>query len=121
MASGTINKYMDGTDSGWKYITGEAGDSKPFNGTIYYRTIGNIVTIQTSGTYLKTTLTGSYVLLANGFLSKVPKAILYAYCANTSKSCPVRVDTSGNLHLFKGANSSWTTEDAIAFTIVYLV
>lgn len=61
MASGTINKYMDGTDSGWKNLP----ESTTYTGTIKYRRIGSIFQVKNT-TWIKLTsdlASGAIVLL----------------------------------------------------------
>lgn len=45
MASGTINKYMDGTDSGWALLP----LSDNWTGSIYYRRVGDIFILKNTG------------------------------------------------------------------------
>lgn len=45
MATGSIPKYAAGEDSGWLSYAGSSADPQVFSGTIYYRRIGNFVSI----------------------------------------------------------------------------
>lgn len=45
MASGTTQKFADGTDSGWIEIT----NPTVFTGTLQYRKVGNTLYLQTKG------------------------------------------------------------------------
>lgn len=51
MASGVAQKYADGTDSGWQPLT-----SDNMIGTIYYRKIGNQVTVRSYGNFASSTI-----------------------------------------------------------------
>lgn len=115
-------KYADGTDTGWQYVEGTAENSYPFIGVIFYRVIGNIATVQTTSTVLKEDLTSSYKQLVSGLMSRAkPRSIIYFPVVNLSKVGIARIDTNGNLHLFKGPNSSWSTSDAINISATYMV
>jgi len=46
MASGNIQKYADGTDSGWLELTpDQQSGTDVYTGSIYYRKIGNILEV----------------------------------------------------------------------------
>ena len=57
MASGTIQKYTDGNDSGWKTVPKSSEMSS--TGYIYLRKIGNIVYLYIRGVKFSTNVTDS--------------------------------------------------------------
>lgn len=56
MASGVIQKFASGKDSGWLEITGTSQNSYPFTGTIYYRRLGDIIGVFAKNLQLKSQL-----------------------------------------------------------------
>ena len=127
MASGTINKYMDGTDTGWVTPIKTSG-AVYTSGTVKYRRIGNIVTV--IGTDL--------ILPAGGGLIITMDA---GYWPAVNTTCPVALEypnykpvatariysSTGQLSIPKYTNGSGTVTDPLdtthkhSFTMIYFL
>ena len=117
MATSTINKFADGTDTGWEtaasYDTGVNG----FNGTIYWRKIGSIVNVVAYNINLKNALSGTYVTLSLETLP-VPKNVLGV---TTRELGFVLLTANGSLRYYKPESmSTVTTSTNITFSISYI-
>lgn len=120
MASGTINKYMDGTDSGWKPLTGEN-----LNGTLYYRRIGNIFQIKnTSWIRLNEELgSGAYRILATIPAADRPGGVMFGMAYKNASPYPilaVKVE-SGNITLYNSSTSTITASQNLLLNVIVLV
>lgn len=126
MASGTIHKYADGTDSG----TLEMTNPDVFNGTIYYRKIGNLVYINFNGLQLKADTSGNIDLgaMPSGWAQpsvNVSFAVrIYSGSGSTNYTCSGQI-FSTNTRLIRVYNTSSvgtiTTNATIQGTAVYMV
>jgi hypothetical protein len=104
MASGTIPKYMDGTDSGWVDIAVSSIMSAN-TGTLQYRKQGNLVEIVASSLLFKNEVTsaGAQVLNASALPSGIrPSQNITAFGA-TGVNYPayVGVFANGNIAIYK--------------------
>ena len=61
MASGTVTKYLSGSDSGWEDIP--QSSSMSGTGILRYRKFGDIVQVMASKVQVKNAITGTYVVL----------------------------------------------------------
>lgn len=119
MANGTINKYMDGTDSGWKSLTGEN-----LNGTLYYRRIGNIFQIKNTS-WIK--LNAELAAGANRILATIPTedrpGVLFGMAYKNASPYPilaVKVE-NGNITLYNSSTSTITTSQNLLLNVISLV
>lgn len=125
MASGTIAKYANGIDTGWTENKGVAGDSKSFNGSIYYRKIGSIVFVRAYGLNAKTEIAASsYIELMQLPVGYRPKdSIGSAAMTNTTVSIdrvfPALISGGGNVYVYANADGPITTSMKINFNFVF--
>lgn len=111
--------YADGSDSGWQSIT----NSDVFTGTIYYRVLGELVTVVAYGLTLKADWTsGAYKTLSDsGMSSAKPYDSLAAFGGNRNKTIMATVGSStGAIMIYKNQTDTWATTDSISFFITYL-
>lgn len=115
MATGTINKYADGTDSGWTEIT-----HANISGSIHVRKIGSIVTVIASGITLTASLTATSVTI--GSLASGYRPIVNANFpgGNSAKFGQVRILSSGNILFYKPSGDTWANTDVIHFCMTYI-
>ena len=122
MASGTINKYADGDDTGWIEMT----NSDVFTGSIYYRRIGSFVHVVFDTVKLKSALTGiQLALLSNGSLPAPFKTVTVMGGANDYKRFGMaQVNTSGGLTFYRYQNvpnvSQYDANATIFMNITYM-
>lgn len=119
MASGTINKYMDGTDSGWKSLT-----SATYTGTLRYRRIGDIFQIKNNG-WIKLAndlASGSAILLAT-----IPEedrvGSLFGNAYWNSSPYPilaVKIE-SGQVRLYNSSSVTITANTNVMLNVISLV
>jgi len=103
MASTTIKKYMDGTDSGWQELT----DATKFTGKIYYRKIGNLVEISSNSLTLVDELTSaSGITIATLPEGYRPAKLSVVVAGCTYDLVYARYNTNGNIGIFKNRNSA---------------
>ena len=127
MASGTIPKNADGTDSGWIEYKGVSGDSKSFIGSIYYRKIGSIVFARAYGLKAKTEVAASsYIELMQLPVGYRPKdSIGSAAMTNTGVSIdrvfPALISGGGTIFVYTNADGPITTLTNINFNFVFTV
>ena len=115
MASGTINKYADGTDSTWSLATSYA--SGGYTGDIYWRRIGDVVNIVAYNIHLKSDLSATYIVLTTTGLprSKTVTGVV------TRELGFVLLTEGGNLRYYKPASMpTVTTSTDITFNISYI-
>lgn len=116
MASGTILKYADGTDSDWQPIT-----DSTYTGTIYIRKIGSIVTVFATNITLKSDLSTNYRTLGSNLLANyAPAAVISFWAGNLSKIGQLRIATNGATNFFKTDGETWKTTDNITFSGTYM-
>ena len=112
---------MDGTDSGWLEITDDS-----FTGKIYYRKIGNIVTVLTTGITLTSALTGTQksVKLSNGGVPsgfRPKESFMYTgIVPNITEVYSVGITTAGVIYFYNRNNDGWTTQQNIGFSVTYI-
>lgn len=121
MASGKINKFANGNDSGWQKFDSSENNSLPFTGIIYYRKIGNLVEVSSAGITLKENLTTSssipLVTLPEGFR---PGAVGQSYAGQVGGDAVVIVTYNGVLEFYKSSSvTTWTTAMNIRFQCTY--
>ena len=125
MATGTIKKYMSGTDTGWIENNGVSGDSKTFIGSIFYRKIGDIVFVRAYGLTAKTEISaGSYIELM-----QLPSAYRPVQSTGTSamtnsssgydRVFPVLVSGNGQIYVYANSDGPISTNIKINFNFVY--
>lgn len=119
MATGTIPKYADGTDTGFQEITSDA-----FSGTIRYRVIGKMVEVTCYGLTLTSALTTSNVSLVSGEnspLANYPPIESKAFAAgNRDALGEAIIYTSGGIRFYKPTSvSEWSTSATIQFSAFY--
>lgn len=106
MASGMINKYADGSESGWKSYA----NADVFTGTMYYRKIGSMVEISISPWFklVNEVAGGSYITIVP--TNSIPvgyrpsKDVMGSCFINTgtvpNRSAPTRITTSGSIVIY---------------------
>ena len=122
MAVLTLKKYADGTDTGWKSLVGQAGDTKPFNGTIWYRRIGRVCEVCGYGLRLKQELnSGTSITLVEELVSGdfLPPINLPLIGGSRSNQFSMLLTLTGNLVLYRSAGQTITTDDNINFNFMY--
>lgn len=133
MATGTIEKFMDGTDTGELYVqpdTIEGPSADKTNLTpLYYRKIGNVVQINIPNWFtLKNEVNaGSNVLLYrltdNRF---IPKRSVVANCYMNSgtvntRLVPCLIDTYGRIYLYANKSDAIPTNINMVLSATYIV
>lgn len=118
MATGTILKYADGTDSQLQPIT-----ASTFNGTIYVRQIGKIVMVYATNITLKTDLSGQslYRSLGTLFADYSPASVISFWAGSLTKMGQIRIAPGGVTNFFRpNATETWSTSDNITFSGMYI-
>ena len=121
MGSGSIPKYADGTDSGLLSYT----NSSKFSGTIYYRRVGNLVTVQGNNLKLASTLSGgSFETLGSNVLAAFPPVNqVNVPAGNSARFGQLRISASssspGTIYFFTDSES-WGTSANIHFALCYM-
>ena len=118
MASGTIKKYADGTDSGWLEWNGTAQTSDPFVGTIRYRKIGSIVQICFTSLTLKQATSDNNIDLGTmpsgwsrpAYAATIPTRIYQSGDGNPISAC--NIGANGSLRIYKAVSMSTVTTNA---------
>lgn len=120
MASGTINKYMDGTDSGWKTLSSD----NTYTGTLRYRRIGNIIQIKNSG-WIK--LTSDLAAGSTVLLTTIPEedrvGSLFGNAYWNSSPFPilaVKIE-NGQVRLYNSSSVTITANTNIMLNVISLV
>ena len=119
MATGVVQKYADGTDTGWTPVSVAKDDATTFYGTIYWRRVGCTVTVVGYQIKLKSALTTSAVVL----LRNLPPSITTTntFCGNVGQQGMMNVSGAGNLTFYKlSSDSSYPADTNINFTVTYL-
>lgn len=137
MASGTIPKYADGTDSRWQQIE----NSSTFRGTaINVRRIGDIVFLYATNLYLTTDLSsGLYRLLGSKLLADyAPSGVVSIWAGSLTKMGQLRITNDGSANFFRPSTAeTWKARithidpttgqevvdqagDAITFSVMYI-
>lgn len=123
MASGTINKYADGTDTTWVPIEDASYVSSP----IYIRKIGSIVNIYATNLRLATDLSDKlYRTLGTKLLKDyAPSGIVSIWAGSLTKMGQIRISNDGSVNFFRpSAAETWkggTNGDAITFSATYMI
>lgn len=118
MASGTIQKYADGTDSGWIDLT----DSDHFDGKMIYRKTGNIFQLKSSGwNKAKAQINaGGYYTLATIPSVDRPTGILIGFAYVNASPFPlvtIKVE-SGAITLFNSSSTNITTSTSFSISAI---
>lgn len=121
MATGTIPKYADGTDTGWVSIVGNNNSSMLFTGTIKYRVIGELVNVVGAQIKLKTDMSsGSSRNIAPGILTDYkPTSNANVIGGNSNKFTQIQVNTEGSVIFFSQSSITWASTDNINFNLFY--
>lgn len=120
MASGTITKYADGTDSGWKELT----NSTDFNGTLYYRRIGDIFILKNTGWIsLKTALVaGGQKVLATIPATDNPGVVIgYAMVNNSVKNLVTIKIESRNVSVCNSTSGSIAANEGMLINVITVI
>ena len=126
MASGSILKFMDGTDTGWIENKGVDGDDKKFIGSIFYRRQGNIVFVRGYGIKSKTIISagGSLELLTlpsnyRPVNSTGSSAMTNSGSLNGIRIFPVLIAGNGKLYVYANTDADIGTTVSINFNFIY--
>lgn len=125
MASGTIPKYMDGTDTGWIEYKGVAGDGKTYNGSIFCRRQGNIVFVRGYNVNAKTAVSagGAINLMTLDAQFRPVDRTGTSAMTNTGtggiRVFPVMAFDNGYLYVYANNDVGFATNTAINFSLVY--
>lgn len=117
MASGLIPKYADGTDTGWLEVPSLTSSDDGFTGTMYYRKVGNVVTVMAYRMHLKADLSISYRNLCAANSVPRPKVITGAV---TRELGYMLLHDTGYLRYYRPNGVIVTTTDDITFCITYI-
>ena len=133
MATGTISKYANGTDTGWlsdqpDTIEGPTSDKTKLT-PLYYRKIGNVVQINIPNWFsLKNEIAaGSSALLYRFTDNKFkPKYSILATCyMNTgtvnNRLVPCLIDMYGRIYLYANKTDAITTDVNMVLSATYIV
>ena len=122
MASKIIPKYADGTDTGWKAFTKSAALEEIYDGTIYYRKVGNIVYFRSDGLHLKVADPGTI-----GYIPSDCRPLSEAYFPIMAGWRPwticsvLRIYTSGAVQLKLVSGVTLQDDDAVVINASYAV
>lgn len=119
MATGTIKKFMDGTDSGWKTLT-----SDTYTGTLRYRKIGNIFQIKNNGWIrLVSDLAAGGTILLVTIPEEDRVATLFGIAYWNSSPFPilaVKIE-SGQVRLYNSSSVTITANTNVMLNVISLV
>lgn len=119
MATSTINKFADGTDTGW--ITFDKTD-KTYTGTVSYRKIGNVVYIRADGPISNLTAEVNFGAVQDECKPEVQQFFPIFAAYNVYEPVAyVRVYTGGTVQL--GFSNSYTpaANTQYMFSVCYVV
>ena len=119
MSEGYEPKYMDGTDSGWQSLT----NADVFNGTIYYRKIGDIVEVIGSQISFKAEVTTNQITMGTLPSGYYPKVYAVSMCGNSFNPYGyVLISSSGNITFWKGVqNPTYPANSNSYFNLMYFL
>ena len=102
MATGTISKYSDGTDTGWTDITLNSDNMNTNEGTLKYRCIGNLVIVVGDSLKLKSAVTGTSAVVIGNIPQGVRPQINTA-AVGGGRNYPLQCNTfaNGNIAIYK--------------------
>lgn len=104
MASGTISKYADGTDTGWVPITKDSTYMSE-DGILQYRKIGPIVEVRGAEVKLKSASERTWILLGQVPSGYRPTQYSAAAVNIEGEAFSGYVHTNGNIFLYRGSSS----------------
>lgn len=120
MASGTFQKYADGTDSGWLDVPLNEGVTIT-SGSLKYRKVGNLVFVDASD-MIGITTNGTKASIPAGFRPShtVYTTLIIAY-PKYAPSGMVRIYGGGSINIQFDPNITVGSNSNVCFTFVYPV
>ena len=119
MASGTVTKYLPGSDSGWEDIPKSSSMSD--TGTLRYRKFGDIVQVMASKVQVKNAITGTNVVLGTVPEGNRPMDIVAANIIIGSNYYNGYVTANGSISINKLNNSNIPSGTNIYFSCFYFL
>ena len=126
MATGTRQKFMDGTDTGWIENKGTSDNEEKFIGSIFYRRQGNIVFVRGYGIKSKTNITAGnsieLLTLPSNFCpinSTGSSAMTNSGALTGIRIFPVLIASNGKLYVYANTDTSIPSTAYINFSFVY--